>query len=55
MTAVVIAIGPDVTNIEVGERILLPVPPVPVRVADAEEEHPLGLLDSRDIICKVEG
>lgn len=52
-TAVILSIGPEVDNVEVGERVLLTVAAIPVTVVEGLEDHPLGLFDSRDIICKV--
>ncbi len=52
-TAVVVALGPDAVDIEIGERFLITIPIIPITVANGDEEYPLGLFDSRDINCKV--
>jgi hypothetical protein len=52
-TATVVAMGPDVEGFEVGERVVLPCPPVPVPVVDGATDVPLGVLDCRDILLKV--
>jgi len=52
LTAVVVGAGPDEEGFGVGDRVVLPFPPVPVPVID--EDTPLGLIDYKDILCKVE-
>jgi hypothetical protein len=52
-TAVIVKLGPDAENCSVGERILFTVNALSVTVADGEEEAPLALFDTRDIVCKV--
>ncbi len=52
-TAKVVAVGPEVEGFAVGERVVLPCPPVPVPVVDSDTAVPLGVLDCRDILLKV--
>jgi hypothetical protein len=52
-TARVVAMGPEAEGFSIGDRVVLPCPPVPVPVVDGETDVPLGVLDCRDILLKV--